>query len=79
MAELLNITEAAKRLGLSIAMASRYARDGRLRAILIGRRRFVTAAEIRRFAVWHVREFGQRRNGGKSKRGAVRAAKRRTT
>ena len=63
MSELLNITEAAKRLGISLSLAARYARDKRLRTRLIGRRRFVTAAALRKFAAERTRAADRRRNG----------------
>ena len=77
MATLLNMTDAGKRIGISGSLACRYATSGRLRVILIGRRRFATVDEADRLKA-ELRSISKRRNGGKRKRGAVRASRERT-
>lgn len=44
-----SVEEVAAQLGASVASIRRYCRAGRLRAVKVGRRQFITADELRRF------------------------------
>ena len=54
----LNVSETAQALGLGETLTKQLIREGRLRSVLIGRRRLVHVEQLRRFAEQLAAEHG---------------------